>query len=74
MTNKKTGLGKGLDALFGGPIIEEKPKKTEELVQKIKLIDIEPNVNQARKVFNDDSINELAESIKKYGVIRFRYN
>lgn len=72
--NKKTGLGKGLDALFGGPIIEEKEeeKKQEasELVQKIKLIDIEPNELQARKVFNDDSIEELSESIKKYGVIQ----
>lgn len=72
--NKKTGLGKGLDALFGGPIIEEKEeeKKQEasELVQKIKLIDIEPNELQARKVFNDESIEELSESIKKYGVIQ----
>lgn len=73
MANKKTGLGKGLDALFGGPIIEEEKqttKETGELVQKIKLIDIEPNEAQARKIFNDESINELAESIKKYGVIQ----
>ena len=71
MTNKKTGLGKGLDALFGGSIIaEEKPKENEELVQKIKLIEIEPNEGQARKVFHDESIEELADSIKKYGVIQ----
>ena len=71
MANKKTGLGKGLDALFGGAIAEEeKQKESEELVQKIKLIDIEPNEGQARKVFNDDSIDELAESIRKYGVIQ----
>ena len=71
MASKKTGLGKGLDALFGGAISEEEEKKqTEELVQKIRLIDIEPNEGQARKVFNDDSIEELAESIKKYGVIQ----
>ncbi len=71
MTNKKTGLGKGLDALFGGAISEEINKKEdEELVQKIKLIEIEPNEKQARKKFNDDSIEELAESIKKYGVIQ----
>ena len=69
--NKKTGLGKGLDALFGGAISEEESnKKSEELVQKIKLIDIEPNIEQARKVFNEDAIQELAESIKKYGVIQ----
>ena len=71
MTNKKTGLGKGLDALFGGAITEEEKKReSEELVEKIKLIEIEPNEKQARKTFNDESIEELAESIKKYGVIQ----
>ena len=72
MANKKTGLGKGLDALFGGVISEEKEKtmEKEELVQQIKLIEIEPNEAQARKVFNNESIEELAESIKKYGVIQ----
>ena len=58
MVNKKTGLGKGLDALFGGSIIEEKSKNSEELVQNIKLIEIEPNKDQARKVFKDESIEE----------------
>ena len=67
MGNKKTGLGKGLDALFGAPTIEEEIKQNGELVQNIKLIDIEPNELQARKVFNEESIDELAESIKKYG-------
>ena len=70
MVNKKTGLGKGLDALFGGSIVEEKSKNSEELVQNIKLIEIEPNKDQARKIFKDESIEELSESIKKYGVIQ----
>ena len=70
MGNKKTGLGKGLDALFGAPTIEEEIKQNGELVQNIKLIDIEPNELQARKVFNEESIDELAESKKKYGVIQ----
>ena len=35
----------------------------------VKLSDIEPNVNQPRKDFNEDSLVELADSIKKYGVI-----
>lgn len=72
MINKKTGLGKGLDALFGGSISEEIHNKneSEELVQKIKLIDIEPNEEQARKIFNDETLEELSESIKKYGVIQ----
>jgi ParB family chromosome partitioning protein len=69
MANKKTGLGKGLDALFGGSILENN-NDSGELVQNIKLVDIEPNSNQARKTFNDESIDELSESIKKYGVIQ----
>ena len=71
MTNKKTGLGRGLDALFGGAIAEEEQQRESgELVQKIKLIEIEPNKGQARKTFNDESIEELSESIKQYGVIQ----
>ena len=69
MASKKSGLGRGLDALFGGAILEEENKNSNENIQKIKLIDIEPNKEQARKAFNEESIDELAESIKKYGVI-----
>ena len=69
MTNKKTGLGKGLDALFGTPVVNEEIQEGE-IVQNIKLIDIEPNELQARKVFNEDTLDELSESIKRYGVIQ----
>ena len=66
---KMTGLGKGLDALFSStPITEEEPAG--EVVKKIKLIDIEPNKEQARKIFDEESIDELANSIKEYGVIQ----
>lgn len=69
---KNTGLGKGLDALFANkPIIEDEEKIGDsEKIEKIKIIDIEPNKNQARKKFNEESIEELAESIKIYGVIQ----
>lgn len=70
MVSKKTGLGKGLDALFGAPTIEEEIKENSEVVQNIKVIDIEPNETQARKIFKEESIDELAESIKRYGVIQ----
>ena len=69
MANKKTGLGKGLDALFGAPIVNEEIQEGE-VVQNIKLIDIEPNELQARKVFNEETLDELATSIKRYGVIQ----
>ncbi|HOZ55339.1 MAG TPA: ParB/RepB/Spo0J family partition protein [Clostridia bacterium] len=75
---KMTGLGKGLDALFGDTSIDDEEieqikrelKDGEELVQKIKVIEIEPNKNQPRRVFNNESIVELSESIKRYGIIQ----
>ena len=73
--NKKTGLGKGLNALFeDSPIIEEKNEEMlqvdNESIQKIKLINIEPNRDQPRRTFDEESIGELAESIKRYGLIQ----
>ena len=68
---KNTGLGKGLDALFANKtIIEEEKIDSSEKIEKIKIIDIEPNKNQARKKFDEEAIEELAESIKIYGVIQ----
>ena len=75
---KNSGLGKGLDALFAAPIAlegfnEEEQKINEkdgETVKFIKITDIEPNVTQARKKFDLESLNELAESIKNYGILQ----
>lgn len=71
---KKTGLGKGLEALFNDNQLtkeeEIKLQNGEEIVQNLKLIDIEPNRDQPRRTFNSESIDELATSIKKYGVIQ----
>lgn len=66
---KKTGLGKGLDALFSMPI-EEEQQMEGDVLKNIKIIDIEPNKEQARKVFDQDALQELADSIKMYGVIQ----
>lgn len=68
MAVKKTGLGKGLDALFSTPVVEE--VKEDELVRTLKINEIEPNKAQARKVFDEEAIEELANSIKEYGVIQ----
>ncbi len=71
MAVKKTGLGKGLDALFSTPIIEETVNKhQDELVRKLKINEIEPNKEQARKLFDEEAIEDLASSIKEYGVIQ----
>ena len=57
MGAKKTGLGKGLDALFSTPVIEN---NDEEVVKKLKINEIEPNKQQARKIFDDESIEDLS--------------
>ena len=67
---KKTGLGKGLDALFSMPMAEEEQKKENDVLANLKVIEIEPNREQPRKVFDEEAISELAESIKMYGVIQ----
>ena len=68
---KKTGLGKGLDALFSMPV-EEKVEigASQGGVVKLNINEIEPNVRQARKIFDEESIEDLASSIKEYGVIQ----
>ena len=76
---KMTGLGKGLDVLFGGsPLdtqIEESADEIEELedsknLKTLKITEVEPNREQPRKNFNQDALEELSESIKEYGVIQ----
>lgn len=73
---KMTGLGKGLDALFGGAPIEPSVEQKEEVLENnenlksLKITEVEPNRDQPRKTFNQESLDELAESIKTYGVIQ----
>ena len=62
---KKTGLGKGLDALFSMPVAEEEQQKENDILKNLKVVDIEPNRDQPRKNFDEESISELAESIKE---------
>jgi len=73
---KKSGLGKGLNALFADTLEEEieevkVEQKTEgEVVHTLKITEVEPNKNQPRKQFDEEALEELAESIKKYGLIQ----
>ena len=62
MGAKKTGLGKGLDALFSTPVIEN---NNEEVVKKLKINEIEPNKQQARKIFDDESIERFVKFNKR---------
>ena len=68
---KNSGLGRGLDALFSeSTVLQDMNKGNEETVKNIKIVDIEPNTTQARKTFKEESIDELANSIKNYGVLQ----
>ncbi|MBQ9986628.1 MAG: ParB/RepB/Spo0J family partition protein [Oscillospiraceae bacterium] len=67
----KKGLGRGLDALFADDSQETQssPQSTEQ-TNVIKITDIDPNKNQPRKLFFDDSLEELAESIRTHGILQ----
>ena len=62
----KGGLGKGLDLLIPGA--ETKEEKKETLL--LKTSQLEPNKDQPRKKFDEEAIEELAQSIKQYGIIQ----
>ena len=76
---KKGGLGRGLDALFADAVVvepvkaevpETKDVESSDRVKYIAIHDIKPNVNQPRKVFNEEKIEELANSITEHGIIQ----
>lgn len=69
---KKRGLGKGLSALIPDDIVEENIEiaADEDIVKKVDITLIEPNENQPRRVFDYDSLNEMADSISKHGLIQ----
>lgn len=48
----------------------EKDDYSMKKIEDIKVIDIEPNPNQARKTFNEEKLNQLAESIEKFGILQ----
>ena len=66
---KMTGLGKGLDALFGPTPEEEQPRENDTM-KNLKITEVEPNREQARKTFDQEALEELASSIKEYGLIQ----
>ena len=66
---KMTGLGKGLDALFG-PAPEEEQMQENDILKNLKITEVEPNREQPRKNFDQEALEELADSIKEYGLIQ----
>ncbi len=77
MDQKKKALGRGLEQLFDSEVLDFNSFESnilestdEEDIKEISLSDIRSNPYQPRKNFNDESLNELAESIKNYGVFQ----
>ncbi len=66
----KHGLGNGLSVLIPKEIDTDLFKDTAEKIHHLALDMIEPNADQPRKHFDEDSLKELAESIKKHGVLQ----
>lgn len=75
----KRGLGKGLDSLIPSNVMEQPVKpasvsnekaKSEDGVTAVKITMVEPNREQPRKNFDEDSLQELADSIKQFGLLQ----
>ncbi len=75
---KARGLGKGLDGLIPNMVGETKPKKETKAVDVVdkgpetivKITMVEPNREQPRKNFDEDALQELADSIKQFGLLQ----
>lgn len=66
----KRGLGKGIDSLIPTDSkLKNEDKSESKSVSMLRISDIEPNKAQPRKMFNEDRLNELAESIKQHGIV-----
>lgn len=69
------GLGKGLDSLIPNAVGEAKAKKEAVSEKKapetmVKITKVEPNREQPRKNFDEDALQELADSIKQFGLLQ----
>ena len=77
MEQKKKALGRGLEQLFDSEVLDFNSFEsniletaTQEDIQQINLSEIRSNPYQPRKTFNQEALQELAESIKAYGVFQ----
>ena len=68
-TSRKKGLGRGLSALFGDSSTEEKTKITNQNTM-VAIADLSRNPYQPRQNFKEEKLEELANSIRKNGIIQ----
>lgn len=75
MAKAARGLGKGLDSLIPVAAAQTGTKTAEEKTENsgqgiyVKITKVEPNREQPRKNFDEDALQELADSIKQYGIV-----
>lgn len=67
---KKISIGKGLESLVPIKSVKIKPSEKKESIFYIDIKKIKPNPNQPRKNINQEGIKELADSIRRYGVLQ----
>ena len=77
MEQKKKALGKGLEELFSSEVLDFDTFEsnimetaTQSDIKEIPVSEIRPNPYQPRKTFNQEALEELAESIRNYGVFQ----
>ncbi len=75
MAKAARGLGKGLDSLIPASVPKAEPVQETEAKEDnaqgtyVKITKVEPNREQPRKNFDEDALQELADSIKQYGIV-----
>jgi len=69
-TVKKSGLGRGFDALIPQDFDKSLLFDDQERIQKIAVEDLEPNPDQPRQHFDRQALEQLADSVKQYGIIQ----
>jgi len=76
MAVRKAGLGKGLDSLIPASVPKAEPVQETEAKEDnaqgtyVKITKVEPNREQPRKNFDEDALQELADSIKQFGLLQ----
>lgn len=68
--NEKKNLGRGLSALIGGAGDAAQATADDSIYQELPISQVRGNPNQPRTVFDDDTLSQLAESIKAAGVVQ----
>ena len=70
MAAAKRGLGRGLDALLDPHIMDESADRQNQGITEVDILSIDTNRQQPRKTFSEESLNELAASIREHGIVQ----